>query len=96
MIYITISRIKNKQVKNFKEWIEYVGKDHIHHRLLNLGFSVPASVGMILLISFCLSLYTIVMKYTVFNDKLAIVTLSQAGLIFVILSIFMVAGRRTN
>jgi UDP-GlcNAc:undecaprenyl-phosphate GlcNAc-1-phosphate transferase len=94
MIYITISRIKNKQVKNFKEWIEYVGKDHIHHRLLNLGFSVPASVGMILLISFCLSLYTILMKFTVFNDKLAVVTLSQAGLIFVILSIFMVAGRR--
>jgi len=94
MIYITISRIKNKQVRNFKEWIEYVGKDHIHHRLLNLGFSVPISVGIILLISFCLSLYTIVIRYAIFTDKMAFVILFQAMLIFVILSIFMVVGKR--
>jgi len=94
MIYITISRIKNKQVRSFKEWIEYVGKDHIHHRLLNLNFSVPSSVGIILLITFCLGLYTIILRYGIFSDVLAIAVLFQASLIFIILSIFMATGRK--
>jgi UDP-GlcNAc:undecaprenyl-phosphate GlcNAc-1-phosphate transferase len=33
MFYITISRIYAKQVVNFGQWISYVGKDHLHHRL---------------------------------------------------------------
>ena len=96
IVYITISRIKNKQVRNLKEWIKYVGKDHIHHRLLNLGFSVPVSVLIILLISFCLSLYTIVIRYAVFTDKIALVILFQSMLIFTILSIFMIVGKKKN
>ncbi len=93
MIYITISRIKNKKVRNFKEWIEYVGKDHIHHRLLNLNFSVPSAVGMILLITFCLGLYSIILRYTQATDIIAMIILFQAFLIFVLLSIIMVSGR---
>jgi UDP-GlcNAc:undecaprenyl-phosphate GlcNAc-1-phosphate transferase len=93
MIYITISRIKNKKVRNFKEWIEYVGKDHIHHRLLNLNFSVPSAVGMILLITFCLGLYSIILRYTQATDIIAMIILFQAFLIFVLLSIIMISGR---
>ncbi|RLD18217.1 MAG: hypothetical protein DRI36_01945 [Caldiserica bacterium] len=37
MIYTTISRIKNGSVRNFREWLEFTGRDHFHHRLLNLG-----------------------------------------------------------
>ena len=38
MTYITAHRISRGKVLNFREWIEYVGKDHIHHRLyIGLG-----------------------------------------------------------
>ncbi|MFH1954204.1 MAG: MraY family glycosyltransferase [Pseudomonadota bacterium] len=33
MIYITGHRILRKKVLNLRDWIEYVGNDHLHHRL---------------------------------------------------------------
>ena len=56
IIYITISRIKNGQVRNLKEWIEYVGKDHFHHRLLHLGLTVPTAAAFIILVNIILGL----------------------------------------
>ncbi len=96
MIYITISRIKNKKVKNLKEWLEYVGKDHIHHRLLNLNFSVPSAVGIILLITFCLGIYSIILRYSCATDTIAVMILIQTTIIFVILSIIMFSGKERN
>ncbi|MCS7230825.1 MAG: MraY family glycosyltransferase [Elusimicrobiota bacterium] len=94
MIYITISRIKNKQVKNLKEWIEYVGKDHLHHRLLKLGFSVPQTVGFVVLVSFCIGLYSVIIRYSCVNDFVAFLILFQTFLIFCILSLIMYVGRK--
>jgi len=96
MIYITISRIRNKKVRNFREWIEYVGKDHIHHRLLNLNFSIPSAVGIVLLITLCLGLYSIILRYTHATDIIAMVVLFQALLIFILLSLIMISGREKN
>jgi len=39
MILITVLRILEGKVKNFREWLEYTGKDHFSHRLVALGFS---------------------------------------------------------
>ena len=36
MTYITVERILTGKVKSFKDWVEYVGKDHLHHRLYTL------------------------------------------------------------
>jgi UDP-GlcNAc:undecaprenyl-phosphate GlcNAc-1-phosphate transferase len=33
MLYITIERVTLGKVKNVREWIEYVGRDHLHHRM---------------------------------------------------------------
>jgi UDP-GlcNAc:undecaprenyl-phosphate GlcNAc-1-phosphate transferase len=33
MLYITIERVARGKVKSFREWIEYVGRDHLHHRM---------------------------------------------------------------
>jgi UDP-GlcNAc:undecaprenyl-phosphate GlcNAc-1-phosphate transferase len=94
MIYTTISRIKNGKVKNFKQWIDYVGKDHIHHRLLRLGFTVKQTVGIIILMTFCLGLSTVVMQYLKHQDLGTILLLIQAIVIFVIITIIMIAGRK--
>ena len=36
MTYITVERIMTGKVRTFREWIDYVGKDHLHHRLYEL------------------------------------------------------------
>ncbi|MBM4272835.1 MAG: undecaprenyl/decaprenyl-phosphate alpha-N-acetylglucosaminyl 1-phosphate transferase, partial [Deltaproteobacteria bacterium] len=36
MTYITVERILTGKVRSFREWLDYVGKDHIHHRLYSL------------------------------------------------------------
>ena len=30
MMYTTISRIKNKRIANFGEWLSFTGNDHLH------------------------------------------------------------------
>ena len=39
MIFTTIARIASGRVHSVREWLEYTGRDHIHHRLGDLGLS---------------------------------------------------------
>lgn len=36
MVYITVERVVLGKVKNVQEWIDYVGRDHFHHRMENV------------------------------------------------------------
>ena len=49
MIYTTASRVRRGAVHSVTDWIEYVGRDHFHHRLMHLGLSAPGAVGFIIL-----------------------------------------------
>lgn len=51
MIMTTILRVKHKKVKSVTEWLEYAGKDHVHHRLLKMGFSVREASSVLWLLS---------------------------------------------
>lgn len=44
MILITVLRIKEGKVHNFKEWIDYTGKDHFSHRVMRLGLGKRGAV----------------------------------------------------
>jgi UDP-GlcNAc:undecaprenyl-phosphate GlcNAc-1-phosphate transferase len=44
MILITVLRIKEDKIRNFKEWIEYAGKDHLSHRFMRLGLGNRGAV----------------------------------------------------
>jgi UDP-GlcNAc:undecaprenyl-phosphate GlcNAc-1-phosphate transferase len=48
MIHTTVARILRGDVRNIREWIEYVGRDHLHHRLIDLGCSQRQAVMLIL------------------------------------------------
>ncbi len=56
MSYITVDRIASGKVKSFKEWIEYVGRDHLHHRLEELFGRQEEAVLFIYALSVTLSL----------------------------------------
>ncbi|MBU2574806.1 MAG: undecaprenyl/decaprenyl-phosphate alpha-N-acetylglucosaminyl 1-phosphate transferase [Elusimicrobia bacterium] len=92
LIYTTVSRVKNGQVKNIRQWLEYTGKDHFHHRLMNLGLSVEGTVGFILLLNICLGLSAWTMRHTV-STLGTWFLMAQSLMIFAIVVVLMLLGR---
>ena len=92
MVYITVARVLSGTVKNFKEWIEYTGKDHLHHRLVTLGFNETHTVLLIYLIAATLGIGGINLRA---SEGLRIYfEFLQVFFIFIIIVILMLAGRR--
>ncbi|OIN97948.1 hypothetical protein AUJ66_01900 [Candidatus Desantisbacteria bacterium CG1_02_38_46] len=92
MVYITASRIKNGNVRNLHQWIEYVGRDHFHHRLINLGFGERGAVIFIYFLSLSLGISAIAISRTGFRE--VILLLTQAIIILLIITSVMVVGRK--
>jgi len=92
MIYITIARVLDGRVRNLREWIEYTGKDHLHHRLVKLGFTETETVLFIYLITACLGISGINLKTT--GDLKIYFELLQGFYIFIIIVILMLTGRK--
>ncbi|MEW6670471.1 MAG: MraY family glycosyltransferase [Thermodesulfobacteriota bacterium] len=76
MVHITVDRIMTGKVGSFREWIDYVGKDHLHHRLANVLGGRKKSVLFINLMVFCLGTSAIVLRYARPTD--AVLLLAQA------------------
>ena len=79
-------------VKGLKEWIEYTGKDHLHHRLVALGLSEPQAVLFIYLIAACLGMSGINLRAT--GDIVIYLEILQGLVIFAIIVILMRTGRK--
>lgn len=92
MTYLTVSRIATRRVHNFYEWLDFTGKDHLHHRIATLGFSNRRTVLFIFLIDAVLGLSAIVLKDGRTID--AIFLIIQTALIFLVIIILMVKGRK--
>ncbi|MBI3814330.1 MAG: undecaprenyl/decaprenyl-phosphate alpha-N-acetylglucosaminyl 1-phosphate transferase [Nitrospinae bacterium] len=94
MTYITISRTASGKVKTLKEWIDYVGKDHLHHRLSHLGLSNKSTVLFIYLISAAMGISAVVLKHGRTVDALLLIL--QAFLIYFIIVILMLKGENNT
>jgi len=87
MIHTTMARIKRGDVKSFRQWIEYVGRDHLHHRLMLLGCSQRQAVLLIVGFSCLMGLAALAL---VKSSMLSVyLLLLQAVLFYVILSTLM-------
>ena len=91
MVHITAARIITGKVASFRSWIEYVGKDHLHHRLATLLGTKKGSVFLIYLLSVCLGLGAIMLRNARTVD--ALLLLVQATIIVIVLSILEQKGR---
>lgn len=87
MIYTTIARIGRGDVHNFKEWIEFVGKDHLHHRLMNLGCTQAQSVVIIMGFSALMGMAALALVQADFFTVYLL--LGQAVVFYMLLSFFM-------
>lgn len=91
MVYVNLSRIKNRQARSFTELLTCVNKDHLHHRLLFLGFARKEVVFIISTISVCLGMSAfIIMDQNVVE---AFLGLLQALLILGLVVALMLKGR---
>ncbi len=91
MAYITIERIVTGKVKSLKEWIDYVGTDHIHHRLYSLFGDKRKAVLFIYFLCATLGISAITLCYARPIDCVLLVV--QAFLITIIVSIIEYSGR---
>jgi UDP-GlcNAc:undecaprenyl-phosphate GlcNAc-1-phosphate transferase len=92
MIHITVERIVTGKVSTIKEWIDFVGTDHLHHRLARLLGSTRASVEMIFALTICLGLAALVLRKADTRD--AVLLLAQAALIVILITILEQHARR--
>jgi UDP-GlcNAc:undecaprenyl-phosphate GlcNAc-1-phosphate transferase len=92
MTYITVERVLTGKVKNVKQWIDYVGKDHLHHRTYALLGDKRKAVLFIYLLSVTLGVSAIALRNARPVDGILLVI--QAFLITVIVSILDYSGRK--
>lgn len=94
MAYISVERIITGKVKNFREWIDYVGTDHIHHRLFAILKDKRRTVFFILFLSVTLGINALVLRNAQTTDGL--LTVLQAFFITVIVSILEYFGKKSK
>jgi len=94
MVYTTTSRIASKKIVNFGEWLEFTGKDHLHHRLTTLGLSAKQTVLFIYFLTASLGMSALVLKNGRVVD--ALLLLIQAVFIYIIVVILMIRVNTNN
>jgi len=91
MVHTTVERVYLGRVRTVKEYLEYVGKDHMHHRLERVLGSRTEAVFMIFLLSIALGLAGVVLRNARTVDALFL--LLQATIIVVVVSILERRGQ---
>jgi len=92
MTYITLARILGGKVRSFQEWIGYVGRDHLHHRLDALLGSRRKTVLLIFLLSIAIGLAAVALRNA--QTLEAVLLILQAVIIAIIFSILERVGQR--
>jgi len=88
MIYTTIARIARGDVRSVREWIDYVGRDHLHHRFLALGYEPPYAVGAV--VALCIVTGLAALALVMDSGHMMWMLLGQAVAIYVAVSVVMV------
>lgn len=91
MVHITIDRIATGKVTTFKEWIEYVGRDHLHHRMAQILGSHRRSVLFIYLLTICFGISAVVLRNATTRD--AVLLLCQAVFMVIMVTVLERIGR---
>jgi UDP-GlcNAc:undecaprenyl-phosphate GlcNAc-1-phosphate transferase len=94
MVHITVERVATGKIHSIKEWLDYVGKDHLHHRLERTLGSRQASVAMIFLMTICLGLAALALRGA--GTAEAMLLLVQACLIVAMITILEWSGRQKH
>ena len=92
MCHTTVARFYLGKVSTIREWLEYTGKDHLHHRLSAIIFTPRKTVLFIFLLSSCLGLASTVLRHAETSDALLLIL--QALVILLLVTILENVGRK--
>lgn len=92
MLYITLSRIKNRKVSKIFEPLATASQDHLHHRLMGMGFARKEAAFAIFTMSVCLGVSALIIMDGRPLD--ALLGLFQAVLLFTVIVSLMFKGRK--
>ena len=87
MSFTTFMRIKSGEVRGFTQWIEFTGRDHIHHRLEGLRIGQRGSVLIIYVVTIWLGLSALALKNA--GGLNAMLQVAQSVIVFLLLGFFM-------
>jgi UDP-GlcNAc:undecaprenyl-phosphate GlcNAc-1-phosphate transferase len=94
MTHITVARILTGKVRTFRDWIAYVGRDHLHHRLEALVRSKRTAVFLIFLLSTCMGLAAMALVNA--RTLEAVILALQATVIVTIVTVLERAGNQLD
>ncbi|MFC1496518.1 MraY family glycosyltransferase [Candidatus Margulisiibacteriota bacterium] len=93
MVFTTVMRIREGKVHSVVGWLKYSGKDHFHHRLVDLGLRPLDAVFTILLITIALGINAVIISYSS-GRFIGILSVMQAAIILTLIAVLMVVGKR--
>ncbi|MBU2490297.1 MAG: undecaprenyl/decaprenyl-phosphate alpha-N-acetylglucosaminyl 1-phosphate transferase [Proteobacteria bacterium] len=91
MTHITVTRFVTGKVHTLREWLEYVGQDHLHHRIAAVVGGPGRAVLFIWLLTVCLGTSAMVIRNADLVD--AFLLLLQAAMIVALVTILERRGR---
>ncbi len=95
MIQTTLLRIAHGRVRTFQQWVDYVGRDHIHHRFEDLLGGPGRALCLILVLSFGLGLSALGLQRGA-NGQAAIFLVHGALVLIVVAVLEGAPGRRDD
>lgn len=93
MVYLTVARVAAGNVKSFREWLDYVGRDHLHHRLEELLGRRDHAVLFVFVLSGTFGLGATVLLMA--SPVAALLLVLQAAMTLVLVTVLERHGRRT-
>jgi len=90
-VWLGLNRILTGKVGSFNQWIEYVGRDHLHHRMAQLLGSNKRSVFFIYLLTACFGISAVILRNASTGD--AMLLLFQAVCMVIMVTVLERIGR---
>jgi UDP-GlcNAc:undecaprenyl-phosphate/decaprenyl-phosphate GlcNAc-1-phosphate transferase len=92
MTHITVARILSGKVRSFHDWIAYVGRDHLHHRMDALLQNKRRAVLLVFLFSICMGLAALALVRA--RPAQAVLLIAQALFFTIIFTVLEHVGHR--
>lgn len=95
MIFTTIMRIREKKIRTLVQWLEYAGRDHFHHYLMDLGLRPLGAAFFIFTVSISMGISAIIIAR---SDRAfyGVLTIFKGAIMFGLVAVLMVLGRRLH
>ncbi len=95
MTFTTVMRFRERKTRTLVQWLEYAGRDHFHHYLMDLGLGSRGAIFFILAISISMGINALIIS-DANNWIFGFFMVLQSGITFFLVGVLMVLGRRLH